>query len=269
MASARVVFLAMLATALANDVFAQNLSSEDEAAITKKSQNPLSTMISVPFQSDFNFNQGFHDRTQYILTIKPVYPISGKKWNLINRAVIPIVSQPAGPVLDKTGLGDINYTLFFSPAGGGKVIWGIGPSITLPTNTDGRLGADKWTAGPSMIMMNMRGRFIFGGLVNQLWSFAGNDDRADVSSFMFQYMFNYNLQNGWLFRSTPVIMANWKADSGQKWTVPIGGGFAKVGTVGKQHFLFHVQSFYNVEKPDNASDWTFEISFTFLFPKGG
>ena len=40
-------------------------------------------------------------------------------------------------------MGDWNYSMFVSPAKPGSVIWGIGPSITFPTATDGQLGSRK------------------------------------------------------------------------------------------------------------------------------
>ena len=56
------------------------------------------------------------------------------------------------------GLGDVNISLFFSPrAPSNGVIWGVGPVLYLPTATDDLLGADKWGAGPAVIVLTMRG----------------------------------------------------------------------------------------------------------------
>jgi hypothetical protein len=260
------LLLPMLAGVLVSDVQAQAPAPAPDLA--KQSQNPLSSLVSVPFFMDFNFNSGIYDRTKFVMNVKPVYPILGGKWNIITRAIIPIISQPVGPSLDKTGLGDVNFSAFFSPAKASAVTWGVGPSITVPTAVDDLLGADKWTAGPTAIALSMPGHFVLGALVGQSWSFAGDDDREDVSFMAIQYFVNYNLKNGWAIKSIPTITANWKADDGQQWTVPFGAGIGKVGKMGTQPYSLTVSGFYNVEKPDNASTWTFEVIFTLLFPKG-
>jgi hypothetical protein len=59
-------------------------------------------------------------------------------------------------------------------------------------------------------------------LVLNLWSFAGDEDRANVNAMTFQPFLNYNLPKGWYLTSSPLITANWEADN--RWTVPIGGG---------------------------------------------
>jgi hypothetical protein len=33
--------------------------------------------------------------------------------------------------------------------------------------------------------------------------------------------------------SAPILTVNWKADSGQQWTVPLGGGVGKIFHLGK------------------------------------
>jgi len=51
------------------------------------------------------------------------------------------------------GLGNFTYQAFFSPATPGKVIWAVGPALVFPTNTDERLGGDKWSAGPVAVAL--------------------------------------------------------------------------------------------------------------------
>lgn len=87
---------------------------------------------------------------------------------------------------DTFGLGDIHTTLFFSPAKPGMAIWGVGPSITIPTATDDLLGTRKWSAGPSASVLFMPKPWVFGALVRQLVSFAGNSDRKDVSQLLIE-----------------------------------------------------------------------------------
>lgn len=87
------------------------------------------------------------------------------------------------------GLGDINYTGWLSPAGGGPITWGIGPSISFPSATDEKLGTEKWSAGPAAVMVAQPGPLVLGGLV-QPWSFVRDDDRQDVSQMLIQPFVN-------------------------------------------------------------------------------
>ena len=118
-----------------------------------------------------------------MLNIQPVIPVRVGNWNLINRPILPLIDQPA-LVLgqdDETGVGDLNYQLFISPAEAGKWIWGVGPTLVIPTASNDALGTEKWSLGPSLVALTMPGRWVIGGLATQVWSFAGEDAREDVS----------------------------------------------------------------------------------------
>ncbi len=73
----------------------------------------------------------------------------------------------------------------------------------------------------------MKGPWVVGLLANNLWAYAGNHHRKDVSQFLGHYFINYNLPHGWSLASSPIITANWEAGKGNRWTMPVGGGFAK------------------------------------------
>lgn len=248
----------------------QNSFADEEEDLAKQTQNPVSDLISVPFQNNINFNLGPHNRTQNILNIQPVIPINlTENWNLITRTIAPVIYQPditrnSG---GEFGLGDINATLFLSPAKSGKLIWGLGPVISFPTATDKTLGTDKWAAGPSLVVLTMPGDWVIGALVNNLWSFAGDNDRPDVNQFLLQYFVNYNFEGGWYLTSAPINTANWEEDNDNRWTIPIGGGGGKVFRLGKQPLNFQTQAFYNVEKPDLGPEWSLRLQLQFLFPK--
>ena len=114
----------------------------------------------------------------------------------------------------------------------------------------------------------MPGRWVFGGLAYNMWSFAGDSDAPDVNQFLLQPFINYNFDEGWYASFSPVITANWEADSGERWTVPVGGGFGRVFTVGNQPVNASLAAYYNVEKPETAADWSLRFQLTFLFPTG-
>jgi len=258
-------------TANGNGIIEPGEIPEEELA--KASQNPVADLISVPLQNNTSFEFGPREKTQNVLNIQPVIPFHiTSEWNLINRTIIPVISQPgfAPDQGRKDGLGDINATMFFSPAKPSKLIWGVGPIFVFPSATDERLGTEKWSAGPSAVGLFMHGPWVVGLLANNVWSFAGDSDRDDVNAMLLQYFINYNLPNGWYLTSAPIITANWEADSDNTWTVPVGGGVGKLTRVGKVGLPIDVlfQGFYNVEKPDDIGpDWSIRLQVKFLFPK--
>ena len=178
---------------------------EDLAA---KTQNPVGAMYSVPFK--FTFDYGADNGEATFLNINPVIPVTVGDWNLINRVIMPLIDTPGlvtgtpeipNPVPGDgaTGLGDINYSVFLSPAKPGKIIWGIGPSLTMNTATDDQLGSGKWSAGPTAVVLIQPKPWTLGLLGRQLWSFAGDSDRATVNQLLLEPFINYNLGNGWYF----------------------------------------------------------------------
>jgi hypothetical protein len=62
-------------------------ADDSHADLAKQTQNPVSDLISVPFQNNTNFGLGPHDRTQNVLNIQPVIPVQiSENWNIINGA---------------------------------------------------------------------------------------------------------------------------------------------------------------------------------------
>jgi hypothetical protein len=136
-------------------------AEDSDTALAKQTQNPVADLISVPFQHNFNFNTGPENRTVWIMNVQPVVPIKlSDSWNLITRTIMPIINQPSlAPGIDHAfGLGDINPSLFLSPAGSEKFIWRAGPTFTFPTATSRELGSGKWSAGPTAVAPRCRDR---------------------------------------------------------------------------------------------------------------
>ena len=242
-------------------------SGSDTTSLAKASQNPVANMISLPLQNNTDFNFGPDDDTLNTLNIQPVLPFSlNENWNIITRTIIPVVSQPGLTPGQgrKTGLGDTSFSAFFSPAVAGKLIWGVGPAVLLPTNTDKRLGADEWGAGPSVVLLTMPGHWVIGTLVSNIWDIDGN---TPINRLTWQYFINYNFSGGWYLTSSPIMTANWEAESGEEWTVPVGGGFGRIFRIGKQPINAQLQYFQNLENPDNTGDWSIRAQLQFMFPK--
>ena len=245
-------------------------ASDDTEALAKAVQNPVASMISLPFQNNINTGIGTNDETQNILNIQPVWPFElNDDWNLITRTIMPVTSQPNALTGEGriNGLGDTTFSALLSPVDVGDIIWGVGPIFLFPTATNDTLGSDKWGAGVSAVVLTMPGKWVIGTLVNNIWSFAGSGDK-DVNSFLLQYFINYNFDDGWYFTSAPIITANWEEDNDHRWTIPFGGGFGKIFKIGDQSMNAQLSAYKNVVTPDDyGADWQFRVQLQFLFPK--
>jgi hypothetical protein len=142
-----------------------------------------------------------------------------KDWNLITRTIMPIINQPspASGIESAFGLGDINATFFLSPANSGKLLWGVGPTMTFPTAAESLLGNGKWSAGPSLVILTTPGHWVIGALANNQWSFAGWGNK-NVDALLVQPFVNYKFPHGWYVTSSPIITANWEAASDERST---------------------------------------------------
>lgn len=273
-----ILLLSMNLGALSAGVRAEDAKPSGSGDLAAAAQNPIANMISLPFQNNTFFGVTKDDEVANVLNIQPVYPIGLGDWNIITRTIAPIIyiPDPTDGIEhlpnherpgDKFGLGDINFSAYLSPAKPGKVIWGLGPTLTVPSATDDLIGAEKWSAGPAAVALVAPKPWLFGALMRNLWSFAGDSDRTNVNQFLVQPFVNYNLPKGWYLVSSPVITANWKSDMSDRWTVPVGGGFGKIFKIGKQPINAQVQSFYYVESPELGPDWALRFQLQFLFPK--
>ncbi len=268
------LFIAMLSLgliALTNAAWAADEKPEvDQEALAKASQNPVASLISLPFENNATFNNGRDDDFVNILNVKPVIPMGlSENWNWINRIIAPVIysEQSAPGHSAKFGVGDIIYQGFLSPAKPGKIIWGIGPQLNLPTGME-RFTSDQWSLGPNGVVLTMPGHWVIGMLIGNVWSIGGYNNAEDVNQLTAQYFINYNFKDGWYVSSAPVITANWEADdSDDKWTVPFGGGIGRVFKIGKQNVNLKAAAYYSAIRPDHASDWNMQFTCIFLFPK--
>ena len=243
----------------------------DTEALAEQSQNPIANLTSLPFQNNTNFNVGRFGNDQNILNIQPVIPFElNEDWNLITRSILPLVYQPALNEGDSSdfGIGDFNPSLFFATTLAPGVTFGFGPAFVLPTATDARLGSEKWSAGPTAVAVVTQGPWVYGALASNVWSFAGESDRADINQFLLQYFINYNIgETGWYLVSAPIMTADWMRDDGDQWVLPIGGGVGRVFNVGAQPVNMSLQAYDNVITTEGGADWQLRFQVQLLFPQ--
>jgi len=252
--------------------------------IAKASQNPLTAMYSLPIQNNTYFNMGPDKKTKNVANFQPVLPFDfNDDWTVVTRTIIPIVSNPGLPGLtvdpidkyERTfGLGDTVFTSFFTPKSATESgwIWGLGPSLYIPTATDKDIGTKKWGAGASAVALKMDGKFVYGALISNVWSFAGSGQDAGferVNLMTLQPFINYNMDDGWFVASVPIITANWEApDNAHTWTVPMGLGIGRAMKLGKIPMTAQLHGYYNVVTPDDYGEqWQMRIQVQLLFPR--
>jgi hypothetical protein len=258
------VALAMVCLSIgeSRSLFAQ---SADELA--KQTQNPVASLISVPFQGNWDFGIGDREAVGTTLNIQPVAPFGlTTNWNVILRVIMPVQSQPADDGLRFTGMGDTTMTVFFSPVKTGKVIWGAGPVILIPTATNQNLGTEKFGLGPSIVALVQPGQWTLGALWNQIWSVDGANDRADVNQMYLQPFANYNLGQGLSVGAAIESSTNFKADD-EQWTSYLLFSVSKVALLGKRPVSFAAAAGPAVASPTGRPDWRLRFAATFLFPR--
>ncbi|MGH8769728.1 MAG: transporter [Burkholderiales bacterium] len=249
-------------------VFANAQSSNEELA--KATQNPLASLISVPFQKQPTLTSG-RWTVRRTLNIQAVMPFSASEnWNVITRTIMPIIWQPefVPGQGSKSGLGDIQFNAFFSPKESRGWVWGAGAVAQLPTHSNARLGNHRWGLGPTAVALHTEkgSPWVYGALINNIWSITSDTD-PKINQMLIQRFLNYNLPGGVYLTSSPLITANWEAPSDQKWTVPLGGGVGKIFRLGKLPVNGQLSAYYNVVRPDNGATWSLRVQLQFLFPK--
>jgi len=264
------LFVLAAAIATAVPAAAQAPAGGSEAqGLAKQLSNPVSSLVSVPFQLNFDQGAGPEDDQRFVMNFQPVMPFSvGKSWNVVARVILPVLSQPslAPAVAATSGLGDITASFFLSPARS-KVFWGVGPALVLPVSADPFLGTEKWAAGPTFVVLKQDGPWTYGMLANHLWSYAGDEARAGVNQTFLQPFVAYATKSGFTFTMNTESTANWKADEGERWTIPIHLQVSKVARLGRRPVSVAVAGGYFVDRPDAGPSWRFRTSLTLIFPR--
>lgn len=246
---------------------AAGAQEHDADALAKQLANPVATLISVPFQ--LNYDDYNSDGEKWLLNVQPVVPISlNAKWNVISRTILPIVDQNNVVNGDsQSGLGDTVQSFFFSPRAPTASGWilGIGPAALLPTATDDLLGQNQWALGPTAVALKQtESGWTYGALINQLWSVAGADDRSDVNAMFLQPFLTKAIGQGRTITLNAESTYDWERE---QWTIPINLGYSKVSKLGSQLVSWQGGVRYYLETPDAGPDWGLRFTFTMLFPK--
>ncbi len=256
--------------------------------------NPLSYLWLMFMQNDTQWNSGdlvdkLGDdyKVTNVTVLQPVISMQlTNDWKMILRPVLPIVSVPGHglscsglpdypeecSLLEKsrdreTGIGDMILWTAFSNAYKPPNIFGFGPTFMLDTASDDRLGTGKWSVGPMALAFHVDDKWIYGAVIQQWWSFAGDGDREDVSLMDLQYVLRYRVSPTTNIGFGPNIRANWKLPRKNRWSVPIGFGGDVLVKAGPLPVKLGAELYYYVEKPDDfGPEWQLRIMVSPVLP---
>lgn len=246
---------------------AQEAYSGQATELAKAAQNPVSGLLSVPFQFNFLTGGELGDRTSYALLVQPIIPMAiGSGWNIIARPVVPYTSVPT-PDQRRGGFGDLQLELYVSPAERTEVMWGVGPIFSFPTATNDAARTGAWGFGPAGVIMRQHGGFVLGGKLAHLWTFSDYENaRPNISRLTFQPVVNYNFEHGWAVSFAPLMSGDWSAPDGHQLTIPLGLGFSRVTVVGRQPIELGAEYYRNVARPRGVGTDHLLLQVSLLFP---
>ncbi len=271
----RLVAALLLGSAVAVSPAVANGPSAEELA--RKAQDPLADTKAIMTDNTIGFGTADHE-TAYGFQVQPVYsiPTGDRPYNLILRSVIPIVGAPVGAALPRLGdapiqdrgtewgLSDTFLQAFWSPKTDDGIKWGIGPQVSLRTRTSDRVGGPGWGGGISGVFFGAVGEFSYGALINHHWG----EENYNVTSF--QPMIYYNLKAipGAYVGYSNTTTYSWKAESGDRWQVPLGLVVGRTFPIGGNgHALdLNLGAYKLVAKPEGGADWQLKFGLSWFLP---
>lgn len=257
------IFMALAGPARAED--------DKAAELAMKLANPIASLISVPLQYNYDTYGGVNDHASVsLLYVQPVIPFSlSEDWNLITRTIVPLRDQQGfpGAALNKTGLGDITASQFFSPKSPTKSgwIWGVGLVELLPTASDKALGSGKWGVGPTAVVLKQAGPWTVGYLGSHIWSVGGDGKRNTVNIASMQPFFSYTTKTHMTLGAYTETTYDFRE---KQWSVPVIAQVGQLFKIGPQILQLAVAGKYWAASPDNGpKGWGARLQLTFIFPK--
>ena len=269
----RICVAAVLCAVIAvGPVRAQDEEDSGEAALAKRLSNPVSSLISVPIQYNYDNGYGPLDGNKGFINVQPVVPFRlSEDLTLVVRTIVPLAWQEniAGESGSQFGLGDVVQSGFFVPqtrtTALGSMTWGVGPAMNWPTSTDRLLGSGTWGLGPTGVVFFQNGHWGYGALINQLWGIdKTRRDTPDLSSMFVQPFLSYTTATAWTFGISAESSFNWTANDT---AIALNFGVSKLMAIGKQRVSLQSGLRYWAKEPANGPGGVgLRFTVTFLFP---
>ncbi len=228
----------------------------------QKADDPTESLMALQVNDWYTSDiHGLPDEDTNQLVLRAVLPFQAGGLNQIFRATTPFITHAPGV---DSGLADVTlFDLIVFDESWGR--WGVGPVMLLPTGGRDR-GAEQWAAGPALGFTTKRGPFLLGLFNQNLFSFAGDDERSDMRMSTFQPIVNRSLGGGWTTGFSQMQFAyDWEAD---RWSsLPLGAKAARIVHVGGVPVLVALQYEHNFADDMVGPESTLRLTLKFLFPK--
>lgn len=258
---------AFLLVALLTCIAPAALADENDQELANKLANPVASLISVPFQFNYDCCYGPRNGGRVTLNIQPVVPfVLNDSWNLIVRTILPVVEQEettpgAG---SHFGLGDTTQSFFLSPnPAPGGIIWAVGPVFYWPTGTDAVIGSRKWGAGPTALILKQEAGWTYGLLANHIWSYSGDRTHPNISNTFLQPFVGYTWPDTTGLTLNSESTYSWVAG---QWTVPLNVLLSHIYKFGTQPVSFQLGARYYAVRPEQTAAWGLRFNAVLLFP---
>lgn len=242
-----------------------------DLVLARMVENPVTGITRVPVVNATLFGIPPNDRVANAFVLAPILPALFREgWSLVTRTVIPVVVTVPVGTDRQTGFGDIT-----SEVVGHKLLKGrkdqfydvsLGSFVGFPSASDDVLGTGRWLLGPELILGISARRWVTVLVVRNEWSVGSKSGRADVNKLVLDYLLFYNLPKLFYLVYEPMITADWEANRGDRWTLPVGIGVGRHHRLPKRSRLAittRLSGLYNAVRTDRDSKW--QLLFTLVF----
>lgn len=246
----------------------------DATCLAKKAQDPLADVKAIMTDNAIGFGAADSD-TAYSFQVQPVYSIqTNAGFNIIPRAVIPIVGVPASAGIPKLGAGltpqsgtrwglsDSIAQVFFTPQTDLDIKFGVGPQVSLRTRTNSRAAGPGWGGGLAGIVFGNAGPVAYGAIAHHHWG----QDNFNLTSVQPILMYNFESVPGLYAGYNNTVTYNWTADAGDRWQVPLGAMIGKTIPIGNGKALdLNLGAYGMAAKPRGGTDAEVRFSINMFF----
>ena len=140
----------------------------------------------------------------------------------------------------------------------------MGPVVLYPSGAD-NLSAEKWGAGPTVVLLKQKNGWTYGLLGNHVWTVHDSDElKPDVNATFLQPFLSYTTKTHATLGLNTESTYDWE---GKEWTVPVNLTVAQLLKIGGIPMQFQVGGRLYADRPDGGPDWGLRFVVTFILPK--